>query len=111
MGDKYEWMTLTDVDIAIKQIAAGFVKMDLIPEMEAEGTTWRFMGVQSKNRKEWYLTHLANMLIKTTTVALYDTLGEEAQKFVCEQTELATVCCSSDIVMKIAKLKESEPDG
>ncbi len=54
------------------------LQLGLVPERDAEGQTWRFMGIQSKNRKEWYLLHIANMRIKTTTVALYDTLGQDA---------------------------------
>lgn len=42
----------------------------------------RFLGIQSKNRKELFLAHLANMHIATTSVALYDTLGDEELKFI-----------------------------
>lgn len=33
------------------------------------------MGILAKNRKEWYLTHIANMYQTVTTVAFYETLG------------------------------------
>lgn len=68
------------------------------------------MGIQSKNRKEWALTHLANMYQDTTTVALYDTLGPDALKFVCGQTELTTIACSGECVEKLAKLKIGEDE-
>lgn len=86
--------------------------MDLCPEVEGEGSMWRFIGLQSKNRREWYTIHLANMHIGATSVAFYDTLGPQAQKFVCKQTELTTICCAGDIVSKICKLKqEDQTDG
>jgi long-chain acyl-CoA synthetase len=44
------------------------------------------MGIQSKNRKEWVLTHTADIHQSITTVALYDTLGPEATIFVLDQT-------------------------
>ena len=50
-------------------------KFNLLPDVSGEGKTWRFLGIQSKNRREWFLFHLANMWAGTTTVALYDTLG------------------------------------
>jgi long-subunit acyl-CoA synthetase (AMP-forming) len=50
--------------------------MGLVPEIQAEGQSWKFIGVQSKNRKEWNIIHLANMMNNVTTVGLYDTLGE-----------------------------------
>lgn len=78
---------------------------DLAPEVEAEGRKWRFLGIQSKNREEWNLTNWANMHQCITTVALYDTLGQEAMKFVCNQTEMTTIFSSSQFVGSIAKLK------
>jgi long-subunit acyl-CoA synthetase (AMP-forming) len=42
------------------------------------------------------------MHIGVTTVALYDTLGEEALKFIVNQTELITFACSGEQVEKIS---------
>jgi len=66
---------------------------------------WRFIGIQSKNRKEWNIIHLANMHIGATTVALYDTLGVDAERYVVNQTELITIACSADLVKKIVDMK------
>ena len=46
-----------------------------------------------------------------TTIALYDTLGPDAARFVCNQTELSTICCSKDLVIGLIKLKEEDPEG
>ena len=78
----------------------------MIPEVHADGEAWRFVGIQSKNRVEWTLIHLANMHQKATTVAFYDTLGPAAQEFVIKQTELTTMAVSIDFVPKLAKLKK-----
>jgi long-subunit acyl-CoA synthetase (AMP-forming) len=53
----------------------GFTALNMTPNIEAEGTKWRFMGIYAKNREEWVLTHLANMKNSITSVAFYDTLG------------------------------------
>ena len=66
---------------------------------------WRFLGIQSKNRAEWALSHWGNMHTRTTTIALYDTLGEDAFKYVVNQTELITIACSQDMIEKIARMK------
>ena len=42
------------------------------------------MGIQSKNRQECVIINLANMHNKITTIALYDTLGQDATKFVID---------------------------
>jgi len=55
--------------------------------------------------------HIANMHNNTTSVAFYDTLGPDAARFICMQTELATIGCTADQVEKILKLKEDDPEG
>jgi len=79
--------------------------LNLAPEIEAEDTKWRFVGIQSKNRAEWNITNLANMHQGITTIALYDTLGPDAAKFVFEQTQMQTVFCTFDFVQSISKMK------
>lgn len=69
------------------------------------------LGIQSKNRKEWNICHIGNFMCGGTTVALYDTLGQDAARYVCNQTELATVCCSSDLIPGLINLKADDPDG
>lgn len=54
---------------------------------------------------------MGNYLAGGTSIALYDTLGPEASRFVCNETELATICCSSDLVANIIKLKTDDPQG
>jgi hypothetical protein len=54
-GNKYEWMTVKEVCDTALELASGCMALDLVPEVQAEGTTFRFIGIQSKNRKEWYL--------------------------------------------------------
>jgi|TARA_B110000305_G_C19295555_1_gene566436 long-subunit acyl-CoA synthetase (AMP-forming) len=76
-------MTVREIVETAKVLAAGFEAMGLTPPVQAEGREWRFMGIQSKNRKEWYLTHLANMHNRGTSVAFYDTLGPEAARYIC----------------------------
>jgi long-subunit acyl-CoA synthetase (AMP-forming) len=90
----------------VQIVAAGIQALDLAPEVEGEGKTWRFIGLQSKNRAEWYTTHLANMFIGATTIAFYDTLGDHAQRYIVKQTQVATIFCAGDIVAKLAHLKE-----
>ena len=77
-------MTLKEVSETAQNIAAGCMALDLVPEVEAEGTTYRFIGIQSKNRLEWNLQHIANMHMGVTSVALYDTLGADAQRYVVD---------------------------
>lgn len=111
-GMEYEWMTLKETIDTAQRFAAGAMAMGLLPDHEHDGRIYRFIGIQSKNRKEWNLIHLANMFCKATTVGLYDTLGEEAEKYIINQTEMATIACTSDIINSILKwvLDEKEKE-
>ena len=106
VGDKYEWMTWKQLDEACCAFAHGVMAEGLVPQVEGEGKMWRFMGVQAKNRKEWQIVNLAGMYQNVTTVAFYDTLGADATRFMCEQTELTTISMSADQVSKFCKLKK-----
>ena len=98
-------MNWKEVGEHAENIGIGLRELDLIPPVYAEKQDWRFIGIQSKNRKEWNLLHLANMQQGVTTVAFYDTLGEAAQLFMMNQTELTTLAITADYVEKIAKMK------
>lgn len=68
----------------------------LTPVVQDEGVDWKFLGIQSKNRAEWNITNLAGFFQRVTTVAFYDTLGSDAMRFMCNQTELTTIAMSED---------------
>lgn len=104
-GDKYEWMTWKEVGEYAENLSHGIMHHGLAPEVEAEGKKWRFIGIQSKNRKEWYISSLANMHQNITSVSLYDTLGVDATKFILNQTELTTMIVANEYILKLADLK------
>lgn len=54
---------------------------------------------------------MGNYMSGGTTIALYDTLGPDAAKFVIDQTQLATVCVSKDLIAGMLKLKAEDTDG
>ena len=110
VGDTYEWQTWGEVNDKALHISYGMVHFDLIPDIEAEDTTYRFVGIQSKNRAEWEIAHLANMYQSVTTVAFFDTLGPDAQKYIINQTELTTMVVSIEYVGKLAKTTKADRD-
>lgn len=79
--------------------------------MKAENTNFRFIGIQSKNRAEWVITHLANAHQSITTVAFFDTLGPDAQKYIIHQTEMSTIVISKDYIKGLANSKISDKEG
>ena len=54
---------------------------------------------------------MGNYMSGGTTIALYDTLGQDAARYVCNQTELSTICCSKDLIKGLIHLKADDPNG
>lgn len=101
-------MTVSEVANEARLFASGMQAKNLVPIVQAEGREYRFCGIQSKNRKEWSIVHVANMHVGATTIALYDTLGADQTRFIVEQTGLTTMTCSFEYVKKLSQLKLEE---
>lgn len=84
VGDEYTWMTWGEAADMAENLSHGFVHHNLAPPVSHEGKDWKFIGIQSKNRKEWYISSLANMHQNISTVSLYDTLGVDATKYILD---------------------------
>lgn len=82
--------------------------MNLHPEIEAEGRTYRFLGIFGKNREEWIVADLACMRNSVTIVPFFDSLGPEALAFVINQSELTTMCIEKNQIDHLIKLKETK---
>ena len=61
VGDGFEWVTWKQLDDICEALSYAVQAHGLTPEIEAEGRTWKFMGIQSKNRKEWQYFNLSGM--------------------------------------------------
>lgn len=85
-GTEYNWISFKEAYETAEALSHGCKALNLCPETEGEGDgkPWRFMGIQSKNRAEWSLLNIAGMFQSVTSVAFFDTLGEDAMKFVIE---------------------------
>lgn len=108
VDNEYQWMSFKEVAVVARNFAAGAEALNLIPEIEADGTKFKLIGIKAKNRKEWAIIHLANMHIKASTVALYDTLGPDATKFIINQTEMATIGTLTEMIKGVLALKEED---
>lgn len=107
----YEWQTWSEVEDKAKNIGFGIMAFNLAPVVEAEGQNYRFIGIQSKNRAEWVITHLANAHQSITTVAFFDTLGPDAQKYIINQTEMTSIVVSKDYIKGLATQKIQDKEG
>ena len=72
---EYKWRSRGDVRKDAKLIAQGVEAMGLAKETEGDGRKWRFIGIWSKNREEWLVTHISNMYFNNTTIGFFDSMG------------------------------------
>ena len=65
------------------------------------------MGIYAKNREEWVVADLACSFNDITSVPFYDTLGVSALEFIINQTKIKAMCCTSDKIKSLSKLKRN----
>ena len=46
------------------------------------------------------------MYVSTANVGFFDSLGDAGVQFIINQTEMTTICCSSDYITRLLNLKE-----
>ena len=86
-------------------IARGMRELNHAPDIEAEGRIFRFLGIWSKNREEWLITHLAGMYFNHTTIGFYDAQSAQTVDFILNQTLLTTIYCSNEYTDKLTQMK------
>ncbi|KAF0695513.1 hypothetical protein As57867_013623, partial [Aphanomyces stellatus] len=107
VGPDYEWQSYETVFGRIQSLAAGLLHHDMIAQ--TTDANERILGIYMKNRPEWVLAHYAVMYAGGFSVALYDTLGADATPYVLNQTQVATIVCTSAELPKVVQAKASSP--
>jgi len=106
--DGYRYRTYNETFEISKKVGSAIFNLDLAPIYQEQGVDYRFVALYAKNREEWIQVDIACSLYGITSLPLYDTLGEEALKFVFDQTEVQTVFCAGDKVEKLLKGVETK---
>jgi len=105
VGDKYEWKTYREIADLAEHLSYGCKALELYKQIEFGGQGYKMLGIQSKNRWEWVLVHLANMYQAATTVAVFDCMPAEQIAFVVEQSEITCMFVSVDNLEAICNSK------
>ena len=81
-------------------------KDELIYKDNYNNIDFNLIGIFAKNCTEWVVADMGCQMDKITTATLYATLGQEAFKFICEQTKIKTIMVSPDLVNMLCDLKK-----
>ena len=81
-------------------------RKELIHRDSYNNIDFDLIGIFAKNCTEWVVADLGCQMDTITTVTLYATLGPNAFKFICEQTQIKTVLVSPDLVKMLCEFKK-----
>ena len=106
--NKYTYYTYNDVHIMCKKFAKNLheKKEGLIYRDSYRGKQFNLVGIFAKNCTEWVIADMACQMDSVTTATLYATLGQEAFKYICEQTKIKTVLVSPDLINMLCDFKK-----
>ena len=97
-GD-YVWATYAQVDAEVREVGIGLAVLGYEPQSN--------VGIYSKNRHEWLATWFGLMSRSMRVVALYDTLGPDAVRFICTEADLSCLFIDSEKVPALLQVIDS----
>ena len=104
---KFTWITYEEANELILNFSRGLNVLNLCPEINFENESpFRFLGIYSRNKKEWLLSYLGAMRDSITIVTIYDTLGDQAVEFILEQSQVTTILIEIKALKKIYELAQ-----
>jgi len=102
---KYTWITYEEAHELLLNFSRGLNVLNLCPEIKFDNESpFRFLGIYSRNKKEWLLSYLGAMRDSITIVTIYDTLGDRAVEFILEQTQVTSIVIEIKALKKIYEL-------
>jgi long-chain acyl-CoA synthetase len=85
-------------------LGSGMENLNLIPPIsEYNNYKLKLVGVFSKNREEWSVLDVANMLYNGCMVPLYDTLGPDSISYVLKHSNITTCFASEASILILQK--------
>ena len=106
---KYTYYTYNEVHLMSKKFAKNLheKKEELIHKDSYKNKQFNLVGIFAKNCTEWIIADMGCQMDSVTTATLYATLGQEAFKYICDQTQIKTIMVSPDLVKMLCELKKS----
>lgn len=94
-----------------EHLSYGMMAYELCPEVQAEDQSWRFLGIFSHNREEWYTLQIGCMYQGVTTVGIHTDICAQHFYHILIETELSTIAISHANLTAFIKFKENDTEG
>ena len=104
---KYTYFTYNEIHMMCKKFAKNLheKKEELIYKDSYKNYDFNLIGIFAKNCTEWVISDMGCQMDSVTTATLYATLGQDAFKYICDQTKIKTILVSPDLVKMLCELK------
>ena len=107
LENKFTWITYEEANELLLNFSRGLNVLNLCPNINFEDeSSFRFLGIYSRNKKEWLLSYLGAMRDSITIVTIYDTLGDRAVEFILEQSQVTTIVIEVKALKKMYELAQ-----
>ena len=105
---KYTYYTYEEVLNMCRKFAKNLheKKDELITIDSYKNNKFNLVGIFAKNCTEWVVADMGCQMDSVTTATLYATLGQEAFKYICDQTKIKTILVSPDLVKLLCENKQ-----
>ena len=102
---KFTWITYEEANDYIINFSRGLSVLNLCPEIKFDNEPpYRFLGIYSKNNKEWLFSLYGAARNSISIVTIYDTLGQKAIEYILEQTQLTTIVIEVKVLKRIYEI-------
>jgi len=99
LEEKYSWESYSATNETIMKIVSGLSALGVKKSVN--------VGIFSKNRPEWTQTMIGIQGLAARTVALYDTLGDEALEHILKQAQIEVLFTETSKLQKLLKLLQT----
>ncbi|VDM16424.1 unnamed protein product [Hydatigera taeniaeformis] len=100
-SEAYSWMTFKAVYERVRDLGSGLLNVCGLKSPECGN----FLGIFGRNCVDWLVAEFACTTYGLVAVPLYETLGTEALKHICNQSQLTVcICVTPDLVQKLLDL-------
>ncbi len=108
----YIWESYEEVFSLVKKFARGLTKLNLCPQIESKNDgIFKFIGIWSRNKREWVIADSAAHEVGASVVTFYDTLGDETVEYILEQTKLTTLVVEESKFKMLEKILKAKKYG
>eukprot|EP00002_Diphylleia_rotans_P030200 TRINITY_DN6195_c0_g1_i3.p1 TRINITY_DN6195_c0_g1~~TRINITY_DN6195_c0_g1_i3.p1 ORF type:complete len:474 (-),score=83.47 TRINITY_DN6195_c0_g1_i3:449-1870(-) len=98
---QYVWKTYEEVDKEAKAFGSGLISLGVKQDY--------CVGIFSINRPEWTIAGIACNMYSMISVAIYDTLGDQAIRFVMSDANIRVVICNETTLPKLLETLKDCP--